>query len=233
MPRDPFIRAKFTRERTAAKKLFAWLESRSRWSKLRDLGQSASLLMPVFGYLLLLNEHVHTYLTIQYDADGLGHYLPPTWRVWMLFYGSFLLTLGSMLFAWWCPAEIKLYASEFQMADTERPHLTAHNLTHQIADKLATLYDSMSVWENSIFKMPRLKPKLDNLEAGTSQELQTGDQWGLGLIHIWRVSDIKHPKFRILILVFFRVGIVLLTIPAIVTFLQVTILLTKHLLTRI
>ena len=57
--------------------MFAWLESRSRWSKLRDLGQSnlvrASVLMPVFGYLLLLNEHVHAYLTIQYDADGLGH----------------------------------------------------------------------------------------------------------------------------------------------------------------
>jgi hypothetical protein len=217
--------------------MFAWLESRSRWSKLRDLGQSnlvrASVLMPVFGYLLLLNEHVHTYLTIQYDADGLGHYLPPTWRVWMLFYGSFLLALGSMLFAWWCPAQIKLYASEFQMADTERPHLTAHNLTHQIADKIKALYDSMSDWEDSIFEMPRLKPDLDNLGAGTSQELQTSDQWGLGLIHIWRVSDIKHPKLRILILVLFRVGIVLLTVPAIVTFLQVTILLTKHLLTRI
>jgi hypothetical protein len=119
------------------------------------------------------------------------------------------------------------------MVDTERPHLTAHGLTHQIADKLATLYDSMSVSENSIFKMPRLKPRHANLGAGTSQELQTSDQWGLGLIHIWRVSDIKHPKLRILILVLFGVGIVLLTVPAIVTFLQVTILLTKHLLTRI
>jgi hypothetical protein len=72
------------------------------------------------------------------------------------------------------------------MVDTERPHLTAQNLTHQIADKLATLYDSMSVSENSIFKMPRLKPKHVNLGAGTSQELQTGDQWGLGIIHINR-----------------------------------------------
>jgi hypothetical protein len=217
--------------------MFAWLESRSRWSKLRDLGQSnlvrASVLMPVFGYLLLLNEHVHTYLTIQYDADGLGHYLPPTWRVWMLFYGSFLLALGSMLFAWWCPAEIKLYASEFQMVDTERPHLTAQNLTHQITGNIKALYESLSNWEDSIFKMPRLRPDLPNLGAGTSPYLQTSDRWGLGLIHIWRASDIKHPKMRILILVLFRAGIVLLTVPAIVTFLQVTILLTKHLLTRI
>jgi hypothetical protein len=213
--------------------MFAWLESRSRWSKLRDLGQSnivrASVLMPVFGYLLLLNEHVHTYLTVRYDADWPLNLLPSMWRVWMLFYGSFFLAMGSTLFAWWCPAEIKLYASEFQMADTERPHLTAHNLTHQIAAKLKALYESLSNWENSIFKMPRLKPDLPNLGAGTSPDLTTGDHWGLGLIHIWRVSDIKHPKMRILILVFFRAGIVLLTVPAIVTLLQVT----KHLLRRI
>jgi hypothetical protein len=217
--------------------MFAWLESRLRWSKLRDLGQSnlvrASVLMPVFGYLLLLNEHIHTFLTIQYDAVGLGHYLPPTWRVWMLFYGSFFLAMGSTLFAWGCPVEIKRYASEFQMVDTERPHLTAHNLTQLIAAKIKGLYESLSNWEDSFFDMPRLKPDEPNLGANTSPDLTTGDQWGLALIHIWRVSDIKHPKFRIIIYSLFRAGIVLLTVPAIVTFLQVTILLTKHLLTRI
>jgi hypothetical protein len=88
-------------------------------------------------------------------------------------------------------------------------------------------------WEDSIFDMPRLKPEHPNLGAGTSQELQTGDQWGLGLIHIWRVSNIKHPKLRIIIYSLFRAGIVLLTVPAIVTFLQVTILPMKHMLTRI
>jgi hypothetical protein len=49
-----------------------WLETRSRWSKLRELGRfrlvRASVLMPVFGYLLVLNENVHQYLTIQYDS---------------------------------------------------------------------------------------------------------------------------------------------------------------------
>ncbi len=49
-----------------------WLETKSRWSKLRDLGQSSmvrsSILMPVFGYLLLFNEDVRQYLRIGYDA---------------------------------------------------------------------------------------------------------------------------------------------------------------------
>jgi hypothetical protein len=79
---------------------FSYLETRARWSKLRDLGQSnlvkASVLMPVFGYLLLLNDQIHQFLTIQYDADWPFRYLPSLWRVWMLFYGSFLLAMGSL-----------------------------------------------------------------------------------------------------------------------------------------
>ncbi len=178
-----------------------WLETRSRWSNLRDLGQSnlvrASVLMPVFGYLLLLNEHVHDYLILQYDADWPLNLLPSMWRVWMLFYGSFFLAMGSTLFAWRCPVEIKRYASDFNFVDTERPHLTAQNQTQQIADKLKTLYGSMSEWENVIFVLPKLKPDQVNLGAGTSPDLRTSDQWGLGLIHIWRVNDIKRPTLRI------------------------------------
>jgi hypothetical protein len=148
----------------------------------------------------------------------------------MLFYGSFLLAMGSILFAWRCPVEIKRYVSAFSLADTERPHLTAHNQTKEIADKLRTLYGSMSEWENSIFLRPWLKPDLDNLGAGTSDELRTSDQWGLGLIHIWEMNDIKCPKFRIIIFSLFRVGLFLLAVPAGYTFVQVTLLLAKHML---
>jgi hypothetical protein len=141
---------------------FKWLEARSRWSELRNLGQSnlvkASVLMPVFGYLLLLNEHVHAYLTIQFDGDWPFNRLPSIWRIWMLFYGSFFLAMGSILFASFCPVEIKRYPSAFYLVDTERPHLTAHGQTQQIADKLTALYGGMSTWQKSIFSRPMLRP---------------------------------------------------------------------------
>jgi hypothetical protein len=48
--------------------IFSWLETRSRWSKLRELGQSnlvkASVLMPAFGYLLIISENFNRYLAI-------------------------------------------------------------------------------------------------------------------------------------------------------------------------
>lgn len=116
------------------------------------------------------------------------------------------------------------------MSDTVRPHLTSHNLTGQIADKLRALYAGMSKWENSIFDAPRLNPDDPNLGAG-DPTIQTGDQWGLGLIHIWSVSDLKQPILRIIIFLLFRAGIVLLAIPAVYTFVQVILILAKHLFT--
>jgi hypothetical protein len=135
--------------------------------------------MPVFGYLLLLNEHVHGFLVIQYDTGWPFNYLPSLWRVWLLFCRSFFLAVGSMLFAWFCPAEIKQYTSPYIFADAERSHRVAtERLKEQTVTQLASLYNGMSGWENLIFEMPRLRPDLPNLGAGESPGLRTGDQLG-------------------------------------------------------
>jgi hypothetical protein len=208
-------------------RVLSWLEKRSRWSTLRTLGQSsmvrASVLTPAFGYLLLLNENVRQYLTIQFDAGGLFHYLPSMWRVWMLYYGSFILAIGSIFFASRCPVYIKQYASAFQMADAERHHRTAHHeYTELLSQELKALYDGMSEWENSIFGLTRLWPNQANLGVGQISNLKSSDQWSLGLIHIWSVNDIKRPWWRIATLLLFTTGLCLLAVPAILTFVQVT-----------
>ena len=115
--------------------LWKWLEAQSRWSKLRVLGQSnmvrASVLMPVFGYLLLFNEKARQFLTIFYDANGVFRHFPSMWRVWMLYYGSFSLAIGSLLFAFLCPICIKQYWSAFAMVDAERNNRVAHLQTRE------------------------------------------------------------------------------------------------------
>ena len=208
--------------------LCTWLETRARWSKLRDLGQSnlvrASVLMPVFGYLLLLNEQVHQYLTIQFDHGWPSSHWP-MWRLWMLYYGSFFLAVASILFAWRCPPRIKQYETAFRLVEAERDHLTAHNLhDDEITGKLRTLYAGISKWEDKIFWMTKLNVASPNLGAGRPGI--SGDVWSLGLIHIWSISNIKQPKLRIFVYLLFRVGLILIAIPAAFTFIQVT----KHLL---
>jgi hypothetical protein len=54
--------------------------------------------MPAFGYILLLNNNVHQYLTLKFDG-WLLHYLPSIWRVWLLFYSTFSLAIGSLIFS--------------------------------------------------------------------------------------------------------------------------------------
>jgi hypothetical protein len=70
--------------------------------------------------------------------------------------------------------------------------------------------------------LPRLKPDQPNLGVGTSPVLGSSDQWGLGLIHIWTVNDIKRPTLRIIIFLLFSAGLALLAVPALFTLVQVT-----------
>jgi hypothetical protein len=219
----------------AVEPALTWLETHSRWSQLRALGQSnlvrASVLMPVLGILLLFNETVQQYLTIRYDPSWPFNYLPSMWRIWMLYYGGCVLAVASLVFSWRCPAEIKQYASSFMMADAERHHYTSHRLTDIISKRLNDLYSGLSTREESItktFASPRLKPDQPNLGVGSSPDLQSGDQWGLGLIRIWELNDIKRPKTRIAVYLLFRAGLVLVSIPAIVTFVQVTLIAVRH-----
>jgi len=117
------------------------------------------------------------------------------------------------------------------MVDAERNHRTGQGQTEQIAKEVKTLYAGMSKWEDSIFDLKRLDPDKPNLGVGAIAGLTSGDQWGLGLIHIWTVSDIKRPEWRITVLLLFGAGLTLLAIPAAFTFLEVTRLLVKHLFT--
>ena len=119
-----------------------WLEEHSRWHQLKTLGSSnlvrTSVLMPAFGYMLLLNDKIHQYLTIKYDGRLLD-YLPSIWRIELLFYGSFLLAIATIVYAVTCPLEIKRYNSEFDMADAEAEHiqnLGRHSILFVETDRL-------------------------------------------------------------------------------------------------
>jgi len=207
-----------------------WLESHSRWNQLRTLGSSslvrASVLMPAFGYILLLNDNVHQFLTVKYDGWLLDHlHLPGVWRIWLLFYGSFFLAAATILYSSMCPDEIKRYASAFEMADGETEHQLNLGQFKTVQDNLKKLYDSLSNWESSV--LISTKPALD-----TEQVAFGNPEAALSvfLIRQWTIGNLQHRATRICIYVLFAVGLSLLAIPAIFTFLQVTWLAVRWLL---
>ena len=131
-----------------------WLELHSRWSVLRSLGGSnlvkASVLMPAFGYMLLLNDNVHQYLTIKYDGVLLN-YLPNVWRIWLLFYGSFLVALATLLYSYFCPPDVKRYGSPYEKANAEAEHVQRLGGLSGVSKEYGKEYDALSELEDAIY----------------------------------------------------------------------------------
>lgn len=179
--------------------------------------------MPAFGYMLLLNDNVHQYLTIKYDG-WLLNYLPSVWRVWLLFYGSFFLATAAVTYSFFCPPYVKEFPSPFELAESLTPHMLRHDCGSGLILGLTALYARMSQWERSL---TNLEP-FDFEEQPASKD-DAFRQISNALFQIWTIQDVWHPRLRMFLLVMFAVGLALLAIPAVFTFVQVTFLFLKRL----
>lgn len=204
-----------------------WLESHSRWSQLKALGSSnlvrASVLMPAFGYMLLLNDQVHQYLTIKYDGWILK-YLPDVWRIWLLFYGSFFLAAATILYSVFCPREIKDYSSQFEMADTETKHHYNINESSLVQHRARQIYLQMPRWMMSYFDMNGMNHEAD---VGTFENPEA--YLSKFLILQWLIQNMQLRGLRIFLYLLFAIGLLLIAVPAAFTFLQVTWIPLRHL----
>lgn len=213
----------------APQQLLSFLEDHSRWIRLRALGNSglvrSSVLMPAFGYILLLNDSVQTYLTIKYDG-WLLNYLPATWRIWLLFYGSFALAIASLLFAWRCPQEIKRYESSFVMADAETEHQSRLGQLEACQAKLIALYAGLSKWEGDLHG--RTRP--ETLDRASHSFADKSHDIAIWMVHQWQIRNIQQPHLRMFILCLFWIGFILLAIPAVWTLILVTIVAARRLI---
>jgi hypothetical protein len=208
------------------KRAVNWVETRARWSQLRDLGNSnlvkASVLMPIFGYMLLLNDNVHKYLTISFDG-WLTTYLPNLWRIWLLFYGSFFVAVGTLIYSFFCPPEIKRYASSFEMADGEALHHISLGQYELLVEKIKQLHAELKGWHKNLMFYVLLP-----IAQGGFQNLTYEQRTGNLLVYQWTWRNHQYPGWRSAVFLLFCTGFLLLAVPAVVTFVQVTIMLLKR-----
>lgn len=207
-------------------KIIASLEERSRWAELRELGNSgivkSSILMPVFGYMLLLNEKVHQYLTVMFDHP----WLPATWRIWMVFYGTFAIAIGSALYSWRAPEKIKRYGSPVDMIATEPSYHWPAGNYKRLRHHVEKLRDELPGWQKSL---PQLRDYKDH--SGTPNTEPEARDWLTEFIsQWWEIENLRWRAVRIIIFVLFRIGFVLVIIPSAYTFIQVTVVGVKYLI---
>jgi len=179
--------------------------------------------MPAFGYMLLLNENFHQYLTIKYD-EWLLDYLPNVWRIWLLFYGSFFLALATLLYSYFCPPDVKRYGSPYEKANAETEHVHRLGGMNGVAREYSEEYDGLSDREDEIY--PFLKMELGNPPADASAQLKRISKC---LVQTWLMRNLKRPRLRATIYILFALGLALIAVPAIFAFTQVSLVAVKHL----
>ena len=106
------------------------------------------------------------------------------------------------------------------MVDAERDHIEGQFHSLSLRDRLKSLYEGLSKWEALVF--PRIDFRHPTLGVSTS------DLTGRMIIFLWNLKDLKQPRLRLLIAILFAIGLTLLTVPAVFTFMQVTFVALRH-----
>lgn len=197
---------------------FERLNEWSRWDSLRKLGSSSlvrsSLAFAAAGYLLLWNAKFQDFLTIKFDT----HF--SLWRIWMVYYGGICLALATGLYSFYCPKPIKDHGSAFELAQSECQHLATVGRGEKYLADVKKLEAECTAAERKLFPPDRPREELLLQSIGTPREPEFLASF---IIYAWKVHNIRHPWLRPSILFIYSLGFVLLGIPAVMTFLQVTL----------
>jgi hypothetical protein len=189
----------------------------SRWDSLRQLGSSAlvrsSLVFAVAGYVLLWNVKVQDFLTIRLDNQV------TLWRIWMIYYGGIAIAIATALYSSFCPKPIKESGSAFELGQRESGHLLAMGLGSQYLVNVKRLEARCNTAERALW--PPDRPR-ENVVAAVNSVGNGREILASLIVYAWRVHNIRYPRLRLIILVFYCAGFGLLAVPAAVTFVQVT-----------
>jgi hypothetical protein len=199
----------------------------SRWDSLRKLGSSplvrSSLAFAAAGYLLLWNEKFQEFLILKFDA----HAHSPLWRIWMVYYGGICLAVATGLYSLFCPNPIKDHGTAFDLAHSECQYMATMGLGPKYLEQVKRLEANCGPAERAFW--PRDRPRDETFKQLRGNLGETEALAAL-IVYAWRIHNIKHPRLRLVILIIYGVGFGLLTIPAVATFVQLTLFGARELL---
>lgn len=194
-------------------KIGVWLDHRSRWSVLRRLGNSpvstATIAVPLVGYLLLFNAEIVEYLSLHTDFCQPAN-CGPSLRLLLLYLGACSIAIGAALYGLRCPALIKKYDSAAAFFDAEKAYFSQpRNLNYLL--KLIKLGTETEPLANDApeFSYDQVQHDIDPSSLA--------DPMG----ELYRLLNVSNWKSRLASLIFYCLGILLLLIPTALTFVQV------------
>jgi hypothetical protein len=170
-----------------------------RWVTLRSFGNSRavqlSAIFPFVGYLILFNDDISRYLSMQAldkpEAYGLIDRLW-TAKLYFIYFGLMFLGIGSFIYQWSCPFIIKKHPDSIDYIK----------------------HDSESVSETAVISLGRVVGIPYNSFAAKDER----DEAVMDIMRAWYADQSKDKQaLRIVVTIFFGAGSLLLAVPSLLT----------------
>lgn len=185
-----------------------------------------TVVMPLFGYLILFQDHITSALSLGFPNERpicvLSHCLSlvAMKRLYLIYFGLTFLGISSLVFSLACPKQIATTEDETAFIEREVRRFTPRHLREE--------------WNYIKKECERQPDFLGRSREAMAQPIEVGGPDGLrawqaiSLEQIIEAASLRYqlsnnlrPFFRFIFFVFHRVGIIFLAIPSVYTFLLV------------
>ena len=182
--------------------------------------------MPFLGYMILFNETILGYLALSdtyiwKEDDGAGY------RLFLFYFGLSSAGIGSLFYQWFCPRGVKINAEMDDYFQREHVLLSEQwikflsDITKEefhrriekkylISDEHRQVISNMQTLGDNLSSAERENPKYKDFEKEVIKA------------H-WFMQITRYPTARAFSIIFYSLGLLLLAIPTIDTFIRVCI----------
>jgi hypothetical protein len=192
------------------------LDVRSRWGKLRPIGNSSiaqsTIAVPILGYFILFNSYVVEYLRLHADFCQ-GKACGVSWRLYSLYFGCFFVAVGASIYGLFCPTVTKIYPGASEFFEAEKTYFSGPG-------NLRYLFALIEKEKGSPASDP-FQLKIHIIAAHAA----------LNAAHVHALADLMGEYYvlqnvskrfsRMLSFLSYCLGIALILVPTLLTFLQV------------
>ena len=189
------------------------------WRLLRSVGNSRAakltVLIPLVGYLILLNDDIVGHLSLSKDVFGDAVDATLT-RLLAVYVGLVFIAIASVAFAIWCPREVKRYGSPEEYVAGDEPSMSDKQIA--ILEKKLEIGDTIARKDSAdyaAYYFGRPRPDIEELRRN-GQQLHR-----IRMNLFYEMRDRSRLLARWTAAICFLVGFICLSVPSAFVFYRV------------
>jgi hypothetical protein len=193
------------------------------WVRLRFVSNStaakSTILVPLIGYLIIFNANVVSYLNLAREF-GIQQNVGVSHRLILIYLGLCAISVGVLLYGWFCPNEVKHYGSAAAFVQGDGPSLRGF-----VMNDIQVLIAKIEPYKT---KIEELSYDLSRKSDLTGLDDSDRERYRIENLHLYfGYLNLSHLGVRSAVFWAYIMGFGLLAIPSLEVFLKVMWLLMK------